>query len=89
MEKQSKMKGNNMLKFLSNLMKVRSKNKKEEPKNVIPLHEAAKNKDIKWIRKNLGVQRTDKGCIVHAINCELEPEEIIELIKNMIDKGEL
>ena len=55
-----------MFEFLSNLIKVRRKKEKEEPRNVVPLHEAAKNKDIKWIRENLGVQRTIdyKGLLV-------------------------
>lgn len=76
-----------MFKFLSNLSKVISKKKKEKEQEArIPriVPKECEGKKIKWIRKGLGIEETSKGCIVHAIDCDLCPEEVIEIVKKVI-----
>jgi hypothetical protein len=76
-----------MFRFLSNLSKVISKKKKEkEQESFIPfvVPDVCKGRNIKWIKKGLGIEKTSKGCIVHAIDCDLCPEEVIEIVKNIM-----
>ena len=70
--------------FVKNLLKLifRKKNKQESkiasdvPDNVIKFP-----KKIRWIKENIGIEKTNSGYIVHAIDAELPPEEIIKLVK--------
>lgn len=84
-----------MLKFLSNLLKVLTKKRKLsfEVQGPRPLKGENGTRNIKWIKGDkegtLGIQKTSKGAIIHAINCELEPEEIMEIVKKMFMEGEL
>lgn len=84
-----------MFKFIKNLFKVITKPKIEDnvipfvPKEVQLKKELSKDRNIKWIKNDVGIERTKKGIIVHSIDSDLSPGEIINLVSKMIKDGEI
>lgn len=87
-----------MIKFLCNLFKVITKKKEKHIEHTKmfalgskqdAINRISEEKNVRWIRDGLGVERTGKGIIIHAINCDETPEEIMEIITDLMRKGEL
>lgn len=87
-----------MIKFLLNLFKVIIKKKPKdvgyvksftsETKQDV-MDRLNKERNVKWIKNGLGVERTKKGVIIHSVDYDGNPEDMMDMIADLLRKGEI
>lgn len=87
-----------MLKFLFNLFNVITKKKPKDVSYVKSftsetkqdvIDRLSKERNIKWIKNGLGVEKTKKGVIIHAVDCDETPEDVMDMIADLLRNGEI